>query len=185
MIIDTHAHYDDKQYDTDREFVLNDNLENGIELIINIGCGIESSKQTVALTQKYASIYGIIGFHPDGSEQITEEEFQELETMLSNPKIVAVGEIGLDYYWDKEHHEIQKDWFRRQIRLAKKYKKPICVHSRDAAQDTKDILEEMNASEVGGVIHCFSYGIDMAKEFVKMGFYLGIGGVITFKNGKK
>ena len=185
MIIDTHAHYDDEQFDEDRSSLLKELHQSGIERIVNIGCSLESGKRTIALTREFDFVYGALGFHPDSIKNVTEEQFSWLKEHVLEDKIVAVGEIGLDYYWDKEHCELQKEWFARQMDLARQVSKPIVVHSRDAAKDTLDVMKAEQAQTIGGVIHCFSYGIEMAREYLNMGYYLGIGGVVTFKNAKK
>lgn len=185
MIFETHAHYDDEAFLEDRDTLLESFTENNIEYVINIGASIESTKQTIALMEKYSFIYGALGVHPSDSAKLNEENFAWLKEQLSLEKAVAVGEIGLDYYWDKPDRSIQKHWFERQLLLAREVKKPVSIHSREAAQDTLEIMKSAKAEEVGGVIHCFSYGKEMAREFLNMDFHLGIGGVVTFSNAKK
>ena len=140
---------------------------------------------TVKLTEQYPFVYGAVGIHPDEVGDLSEEKIRILRRFCDLEKIVAVGEIGLDYYWDKEGHDIQKKWFVRQMDLAKETGLPIIVHSRDAAKDTMDIMKAERADNLKGVIHCYSYSKEQAKEYMNMGYYLGIGGVVTFKNGKK
>lgn len=183
-IIDTHAHYDDEQFDRDRENLLTILPEVGIELVVNVGASIESSKRTIGLTKTYAHVYGAVGVHPSSTEELNEENFQWLSQAARQEKIVAVGEIGLDYYYDGPERSIQKQWFVRQIELARHVGLPVIIHSREAAQDTYDIMKANRCEEIGGVIHCYSYSVEMAKRFLDMGFYLGIGGVVTFKNAK-
>lgn len=186
FIIDTHAHYDDEKFDEDREELLLSMRKNGIGIIVNSGASMDGVRQTVAFTEKYDFIYGTAGIHPNETEVLEDEKsYEELKAACMKEKIVAVGEIGLDYYWDEPDREIQKKHFIRQLGLAKEVKKPVVIHSRDAAADTLDIMKAEKAKELGGIIHCFSYGRDMAREYLDMGFYLGIGGVITFKNSKK
>lgn len=185
MIFESHAHYDDKAFDEDREALLSVMRENGIAYIVNVGASLESTKTTIALTRKYPFIYGAAGVHPNETGALNEENFAWLEQQCRQPKVAAVGEIGLDYYWDKPSHETQKKWFERQLDLARDVQKPVIIHSRDAAKDTYDIMTAKNASKIGGVIHCYSYSADMALDYVKMGFYIGIGGVVTFKNARK
>lgn len=184
MIFDTHAHYDDEAFDQDRETLLDSMKNRGVEYIVNIGADIASSKLTVGLLRRFPNVYGAIGVHPDSVGEITEEDFEWLKHAIYKPKIVAVGEIGLDYHWS-DAKELQKEWFIRQMELARAAGLPIVVHSRDAAADTLDVIRANKADEIGGIIHCFSYGKEMAKEYLDMGFYLGIGGVVTFKNAKK
>lgn len=185
MIFETHAHYDDEQFDEDREELLGSLPANGIELIVNIGASIETSKKTLELTKKYSHVYGAIGVHPNEVAELNEDKFEILKKMTLEPKIVAVGEIGLDYYWKEPEVSIQKDWFDRQMALAKELKLPMVIHSRDAAKDTIDMMAAAGAKDIGGVIHCYSYSLETAKIFLNMGFYLGIGGVVTFNNAKK
>lgn len=185
MIFETHAHYDDEAFLEDRDTLLESFTENNIEYVINIGASIESTKQTIALMEKYSFIYGALGVHPSDSAKLNEENFAWLKEQLSLEKAVAVGEIGLDYYWDEPDRSIQKHWFERQLLLAREVKKPVSIHSREAAQDTLEIMKSAKAEEVGGVIHCFSYGKEMAREFLNMDFHFGIGGVVTFSNAKK
>ena len=185
MIFESHAHYEDKKFDEDREKLLESMNENGISYIVNVGSSLATTKATLELIEKYDFMFGAVGVHPEESAELTEESFAWLKSVTARDKVVAVGEIGLDYYWDEPAREIQKKWFERQIALAREVKLPMIVHSRDAAQDTQEVLKAGYAQEVGGVIHCFSYGIEMAREYLDMGFYIGIGGVVTFKNAKK
>ena len=184
MIIDTHAHYDDEQFDTDRDELLNSMHDGGIGLIVNAGSTLDSWEKIRELTETYPFVYGAVGIHPDEVGSLTEEHMSEMERLLDLEKIVAVGEIGLDYYWDHESHDIQKKWFIRQLEIARKKGMPVIIHSREAAADTMDIICEY-ASGMQADIHCYSYSAEMAKEYVKMGYYIGIGGVVTFKNAKK
>ena len=185
MIFETHAHYDDEAFEADRESLLSSMPENGIGWIVNAGASLESTAAGVKLAEKYPFIYAAAGVHPNETAVLNEERFAWLREQCRHEKVIAVGEIGLDYYWDEPSHEIQKTWFARQLELAREVKKPVIIHPRDAAKDTFDMLTAHNASEIGGVIHCFSYSAQMAQEYVKMGFYIGVGGVVTFKNGKK
>ena len=184
MIFDTHAHYDDAQFDDDREQLLQAMRENGIGRIVNVSSDTDSWEKVVALADTYSFIYGAIGVHPDEVGQLIEEKFCQMEALLKRDKMIAVGEIGLDYYWDKEKRDLQKTWFIRQLELAGKLKKPVIIHSREAAADTMEIMKAY-ASKLCAVIHCYSYSAEMAKEYVKMGYYIGVGGVVTFKNAKK
>ena len=184
MIIDTHAHYDDEQFDEDREEILGKMQDAGIGMIMDAGSTILSWDKIVKLTEEYPFVYGAIGVHPDEVGNLDETQFARMERLLDKEKIKAVGEIGLDYYWDNEPHEVQQKWFIRQLELAGEVKKPVIIHSREAAADTMYIMKNY-AQGLGGVIHCYSYSREMAEEYVKMGFYIGIGGVVTFKNAKK
>lgn len=188
MIIDTHAHYDDEAFDTDRAELLCSMEKNGIGCIVNACAAIDGLQDTVALMEKYPFIYGAVGVHPDDAQQMTPEVLEKVRRLSHHEKAVAIGEIGLDYYWhkEKEEHRIQQDMFRAQLDIAREEKLPFMVHSRDAAEDTLNIVREyMKGGMYGGIIHCFSYGKEIAREYLNMGLYLGIGGVITFKNARK
>lgn len=185
MIFETHAHYDDEQFDTDRDELLNAFYENGIGYVVNVGASLKSTQTSIALAEQYPFVYAAAGVHPNETAELNESTFEWLRKQCLHTKVVAVGEIGLDYYWDEPSHEIQKYWFERQLVLAKEINKPVIIHSRDAAKDTYDILAAQDAGEIGGVIHCYSYSQELALMYVKMGFYIGVGGVVTFKNAKK
>ncbi|RFZ77012.1 TatD family deoxyribonuclease [Lacrimispora amygdalina] len=185
MIFDTHAHYDDEAFDEDREDLLGSLKSHGIEAVTNVGASIKTSKNTLELTEKYPYVYGAIGVHPNETAELDEDKLNWLKENSMRKKIVAIGEIGLDYYWEEPDHDTQKTWFIKQLNLAREVKLPVIIHSRDAAKDTLDIMKAEKAEDIGGVIHCFSYGKEMAREYLNMGFYLGIGGVLTFKNARK
>ncbi len=185
QIFDTHAHYDDEAFDEDREELLKSLPEHGITKVVNVGASLASCRRTINLMNRYEYIYGAIGIHPNETGELTEESFEWLRQQCRSEKCVAVGEIGLDFYWDEPEREIQKEWFVRQLNLAGEIKKPVIIHSRDAAKDTVDIMTAEKAGEIGGVIHCYSYTKETAKIFLDMGFFIGIGGVLTFKNARK
>lgn len=185
MIIDTHAHYDDRAFDDDRRQVLASLGEAGVEYVVNVGASLNSTAETIALAEEYPYIYAAVGVHPDEVGNLDDEKLEWLKSLTKHEKTVAVGEIGLDYYWDKAEHEVQKKWFAAQMGLAKEAGLPIIVHSREAAKDTLDVMKAERADELSGVIHCFSYSVEMAREYLNWGYYLGIGGVVTFKNAKK
>lgn len=185
MIFETHAHYDDEAFAEDREMLLAELPEKGIGRVVNIGASLTSCETTLKLMEKYPHIYGAIGIHPSETAELNEENFVQLKTWCMHEKCVAVGEIGLDYHWPEPERAIQKKWFIRQLELARELKLPVVIHSRDAAKDTVDIMKEQHAGELGGIIHCFSYTKETAEIFLDMGFYFGIGGVVTFKNAKK
>ena len=185
MIFDTHAHYDDSAFDDDREEIIDALSKSDVKKIVNVGANLATSRNSIELAHKYDFFYAAVGVHPDDAAEVNDEGIAKIRAMCDDKKVVAVGEIGLDYYWNKDNVEIQKDAFIRQIELAKEMKLPIIVHSREAAKDTMDILSEYAAGKVGGVVHCFSYSPEIALEAVKMGFYIGVGGVVTFKNAKK
>lgn len=184
-IFDTHAHYDDEAFDEDREELLGCLPENGIARVVNVGASLDSCKKTLALMNKYDFIYGAIGIHPSDTGELNEENFKWLREQCLHEKCVAVGEIGLDYYWDEPERPIQKKWFEKQLELAREINKPVIIHSREACKDTIDIMKAHKSEEIGGVVHCYSYTRETAKIFLDMGFYFGIGGVLTFKNAKK
>lgn len=185
MIFETHAHYDDKAFDEDREKLILSLKSNGIDTVINISSNLDSVKRTVELMEKYPFVYGAVGIHPSDTAELTEESFAWLSEQCRHRKTVAVGEIGLDYYWKEPEADIQKKWFERQLLLAQERNLPVSIHSREAAKDTLDMMKALHAEKTGGVIHCFSYGKEMAREFLNMGFFFGIGGVVTFQNAKK
>lgn len=184
MIIDTHAHYDDEQFDIDREELLSSMESGGIGAVINASATVRSWDKVLEFTKKYPFMYGMIGVHPDEIGELDEKKFARMTELVSEPKIVAVGEIGLDYYWDKESHGQQKEWFIRQLKLAREKSLPVNIHSREAAADTFDILKEYGKG-MKATIHCYSYSKEMALEYVKMGYLIGVGGVVTFKNARK
>ena len=208
MIIDTHVHYDDEAFDADREELIGSLQENNIGIVIDIGSTKESLPKIRSLMNRYDFVYGAMGLHPDEIGDLTDELLGEIREDMKNPKVLAVGEIGLDYYWNKEEQELQKAAFRKQINLALECGKPVVIHSREAAADTLEILREMygkgslwealhgsapaasgtasGPTERKGVMHCYSYSAELARIYTReLGFYLGIGGVVTFKNAKK
>lgn len=187
MIFETHAHYDDDRFDGDRDTLLASMPERGIKRIINVGASIASTKTTLALAEKYDFVYAAVGVHPSDVEDLNEETYQWLREQAAWEKTAAIGEIGLDYYWEKEPEvqERQRYWMKRQLELARETGLPVIIHSRDAAADTMEVMRQAHAEEIPGVIHCYSYSKELAQEFVKMGYYIGVGGVVTFKNAKK
>ena len=188
MIFESHAHYDDEAFDEDRETLLASMQENGIEYIINVGADLASTGRSIALAERYPFIYAAVGVHPDDAEIMTQDTLDEIRRLSHMEKMVAIGEIGLDYYWHKEEseHQRQQEMFRAQMDIAREEKLPFMIHSRDAAEDTLNIVRDyMKKDMSGGIIHCFSYSKEIAAEYLKMGLYLGIGGVLTFKNAKK
>ena len=189
MIFDTHAHYDDRAFAEDQEEILSSLPENGIGNIVNACASINSLKRILPLTEKYSYVWGAAGVHPDHAEEMTEETLEEVRRISRHDKIVAIGEIGLDYYWHKEpeNHLRQQEMFRAQMDIAMEEELPFMVHSRDAAEDTLKIVKEYMASNAmaGGILHCYSYGVEHAREYIKMGLYLGIGGVVTFNNARR
>ena len=180
MFIDTHCHIFSEYYD-DIDKVISECRDNNIDKIIVNGSNIKSNIEVMELANKYDIVYAAIGFHPTELDDFKEEYFRFLEENINNSKVVAIGEIGLDYHYDNTDKEEQIMVFRRQLDIADKYNKPIIVHSRDSIQDTYNILKQY---KVNGSIHCFSGSVEMAREFIKLGYKLGIGGIITYKNAK-
>lgn len=185
MIFETHAHYDDEAFNEDRDSLLASMTENGIGTIVNVTAEYGSIDKTYELSQKYDFVYGTVGVHPSDVEELDEEKLAKMYEMAKRDKVVAIGEIGLDYYWPEPDHEIQKKWFIKQLKMAKDLNMPVIIHSRDAASDTLEILKSDAAAGLRGIIHCYSYSKEMAVEFEKLGYYFGIGGVITFQNARK
>lgn len=210
MIFDTHAHYNDKQFDADRGKLLASMYEQNVGTIVNVGASFQDCKDGVALAKEYPFVYAAVGLHPDDVGELEAAEGSQpgttaspveqqagiaayvsnpvfcwlYETALQEEKVIAIGEIGLDYHWNVESHEVQEKWFRRQLDLAIELNLPVSIHSRDAAEDTLRILKEY-AGRVTAVMHCYSYSPELAAEYIKLGYYIGVGGVVTFKNGKK
>lgn len=183
-IFDTHAHYDDEAFDQDRDTLLHSLEAAGIGNVVNVAASVKSCRTTLELAESHPFIYGALGIHPNETAELMEQDMEWLKKASAHEKIVAIGEIGLDYYWNEPDREIQKTWFVRQLQVARETGLPVIIHSRDAARDTLDIMKAEREGITGGVIHCFSYGMEMAREYLNMGYYLGIGGVLTFKNAK-
>ena len=184
MLIDTHAHYDDAAFDEDRKQLISFLKEENI-IAIDAGASMKSTAKAVELALEYDNIYALAGVHPDDVADLSDDDMQQLIEYTGNSKVVGIGEIGLDYHWDDVPRDVQKKWFIKQLDIAKQTRMPVCIHSRDAAQDTLDIIRNYSDGLSGAVMHCYSYGVDLAKEYLKLGFFFGIGGVVTFKNGKK
>lgn len=184
-IFESHAHYDDDAFLEDRELLLGTMAEHGIGIIINVGASMDSTRQTLELASQYPFIYAAIGVHPSETGELTEADMDFLRQHASEDKVAAIGEIGLDYHWNEPERDIQKHWFIRQMQLAKEVGLPVIIHSRDAAKDTLDIMCAEHAEDLNGVVHCYSYSKEQAKDYLNMGYYFGIGGVITFQNAKK
>lgn len=186
MLFDSHAHLNDERFDEDREELINSLKAKGVDLVLNPGACIETSKSSVELANKYDFIYAAVGVHPHDVGEMTEDDIETLRKLaLENEKVKAIGEIGLDYYYDNSPREIQKEWFKRQIELANELKLPIIIHDRDAHGDTFEIIKNTKSPEIGCVLHCYSGNVELAKEYVKMGCYISIPGTVTFKNNKK
>ena len=180
LLVDSHAHLDGSQFNSDREATIQRATDNGISHILTVGCDLESSAASVALAHKYDNICAAVGIHPHDATQMSEQTLQQLRKLLAPPKVVALGEIGLDFYRDRSPRDIQRSAFRQQIRLAKEVGKPIIVHDRDAHEEVLQILMDENAAEVGGVLHCFSGDLLMARKCLELGFYLSFPGTISY-----
>ncbi len=184
MIFDTHAHYNDETFDRDREDLLTQMEPAGIAGIVNVGASWEDIKGAQKLADAYPFIFSAVGLHPDSVGILDDEHLEEMRELCGREKTVAVGEIGLDYHWGRENSGLQRDCFILQLNLAKECDLPVNIHSRNAAQETFDIIRENHAGTTGGIIHCFSSSAEMALSYVRLGYYIGIGGVVTFKNAR-
>lgn len=184
MIFDTHAHYDDESFDEDRDEVINNIKKNGVIGVLNCGASIEGSRKSVELSQKYDIFYAAVGVHPEHAEEFNDDVLKELRELAKFSKVKAIGEIGLDYYWEENPPKhIQKNTFRAQMKLAEELNLPVVIHDREAHGDTLEIMKEF--PQVKGIIHCFSGSVEFAKECLKLGYFIGFTGVITFKNARK
>ena len=184
MFVDSHAHIDDEKFDGDREEIIQAIRANGVEFFINVGADLTSSMNSIKLSEQYDFIYAAVGVHPHDAESMDETTIEVLRTLSKKEKVVAIGEIGLDYYYDNSPRDIQKERFLDQIRLAKELDLPIIVHTRDAAGDTMEIIKSEQDGSLRGVIHCYSGSVEQMKEYIDMGFYISLGGPVTFKNAK-
>lgn len=183
MYFESHAHYDDAVFDEDREELLLSFPDKGINYVIQSAASISSSKAGIELSKKFDFVYCAIGVHPHDVGKLDEDNFKDLKSLTREEKVVAIGEIGLDYYYNHAPRELQKLWFAKQMEWSKEANLPVIIHSREANQDTFDLIEKVKP--INGVIHCYSGSVEMAKEYTKRGFYIGIGGTSTFKNAKK
>lgn len=183
MYFDTHAHYDDKAFDEDRAELLASMGEGNVSLIVNPGIDLESSRTAIGFAEKHDFMYAAVGYHPEDIAKFSEDDYAEICTLAEHPKCVAIGEIGLDYYWDDTHKQEQKEIFKRQIELALKLNKPVIIHDREAHGDCFEIISQY--PELRGVFHCYSGSAEMAKELLKRGWYLGFDGPVTYKNARK
>jgi TatD DNase family protein len=185
MLIDTHAHLNVDAFNEDREEVIQRALDAGVSRIVNIGFNRETIPTSMELAEAYEFIYSAVGWHPQDAKDMRPEDLEWIEGLCSHKKVVAIGEIGLDYYWDTSPKEVQQQVFREQIRLARRLNKPIIIHNRDAHQDVVNILKEEKALEIGGIMHCYSGSWEIAKECLDMNFHISFGGPVTFKNAKQ
>ncbi|WP_404803490.1 TatD family hydrolase [Lysinibacillus sp. S1] len=184
MFIDTHVHLNADQYEEDLQEVIDRALEAKVERMVVIGFDRKTIERTMQLIEQYDFVYGVIGWHPVDAIDCTQQDLEWIEQLALHPKIVGIGETGLDYYWDKSPKDVQQELFRKQIQLAQKINLPIVIHNRDATGDVVQILREENAASVGGVMHCFSGSVETARECIAMNFMISLGGPVTFKNAR-
>ncbi|MDK0967947.1 TatD family hydrolase [Clostridium perfringens] len=183
-IFDTHAHYDSDSFDEDRENVIKELKENGVIGVLNCGSDLYGLRKSVELAKEFDMFYAAVGIHPENADEFNEDVVKEIKEFVKNEKVKAIGEIGLDYYWEENPpREVQKEVFRAQMKLADELNLPVVIHDRDAHKDTLEIMKEF--PNVIGVVHCFSGSVEFAKECIKLGYYIGFTGVLTFKNAKK
>ncbi|MFP7446973.1 TatD family hydrolase [Bacillus infantis] len=185
MLFDTHVHLNAEQFEEDLEEVIGRAQAEGVSHMVVVGFDRPTITKAMELAEAYDFIFACVGWHPVDAIDMTDEDLAWIEELAAHPKVVAIGEMGLDYHWDKSPKDVQKDVFRRQIRMAKKVKLPIVIHNRDATADVVEILREEGAGEVGGIMHCYSGSVEVAKECLDMNFYISLGGTVTFKNAKK
>lgn len=185
MLFDTHAHLEDERFDQDREQLIEELPEKGVAYVVNVGSTLETSRMSVELAARYPFIYAAVGVHPHEVSQMSSRDLATLEAMATGQKVVAIGEIGLDYYYDFSPRELQREWFAQQIDLAYSLGLPIIIHDREAHADVLDILKAKKDRIVGGVMHCYSGSWEMAKDFMDLGLYISLGGPVTFKNAKR
>jgi TatD DNase family protein len=185
MFIDSHAHLDDPRFDQDRDAVIEGLKENRIDIAVNIGADQESSLSTLELAKQHENIYAVVGVHPHTASELEEKGLDWLKELARDEKVVGIGEIGLDFYYDNSPRDIQRKWFKAQLALAKEMDLPVVIHTRDAAKETYDILKEAASDgKLNALMHCFSGSAEMAKGYVKLGFYIALGGAVTFKNAR-
>lgn len=182
MLFDTHVHLNARQYKEDRGEVIERAFAAGVNYMVVVGFDRETIPLAIEIAEQHETIYAAVGWHPVDAIDCTDEDLQWIEELSAHPKVVAIGEMGLDYHWDKSPVEIQKEVFRKQIQLAKKVRMPIIIHNREATEDIIEILQEENAAEVGGIMHCYSDSIDYVQACLDMNFYISLGGPVTFKN---
>lgn len=184
MLIDTHVHLNDEQYEQDIDQVIQRALDAGVERMVVVGFDRPTINRAMELAEKHSFIYAVVGWHPVDAIDCTEEDLNWIEELAAHPKVVGIGETGLDYHWDKSPKEVQQELFRKQIRLAQRVDLPIIIHNRDATADVVQILQEEEAGITGGIMHCFSGSVETAKQCMEMNFMISLGGPVTFKNAK-
>lgn len=184
MLIDSHVHLDDRRYNKDRDRIIKGLEADGVELIINIGADLQTSIASVSLAEKYDNVYAAVGVHPHSAKEVDESTIEILKTFADREKVLAIGEIGLDFHYDHSPRDVQRKWFRRQLELAKEVNLPVVIHSREADQEVFDIMKEAQDGSLRGVLHCYSGSVEMAREYIKLGFYLSLAGPVTFNNAR-
>lgn len=184
MFIDSHSHLDDDRFNEDRDILIKSLKENKVDIAINVGADLETSINSVKLADQYDNIYAVVGVHPHSASEVTEDTLNQFREMAKNKKVVAIGEIGLDFYYDNSPRDLQRKWFKEQLELAKELDLPVVIHSRDATKETFDTIKEAQDGTLRGVMHCFSGSVEMAMEYIKLGFYISLAGPVTFKNSR-
>lgn len=184
MLIDSHAHLDDRRFNKDRDKLIRSLKDDGVDMVINIGADLQSSIKSVSLAEEYDNIYAAIGIHPHSAKEMDGSTIEVLKSFANRDKVVAIGEIGLDFHYDNSPRDVQRKRFKEQLDLAKEVDLPVVIHSRDADQETFDILKEAQDGSLEGVIHCYSGSVEMAEEYIKLGFYISLAGPVTFNNAR-
>lgn len=184
LLIDSHAHLDDRRFNRDREELIASFKEDKLEAVINIGIDLETSKQSIDMAKRHEPIYATVGYHPHNAKELTDEILEELRVLAGEEEIVAIGEIGLDFHYDNSPRDVQKYWFKKQLELAKEVDLPVVIHSRDATEDTMEILKEAQDGSLRGVLHCYSGSVQTAREYIDLGFYISLAGPVTFNNAR-
>ena len=182
--IDSHAHLDDKRFDSDRDELIKSLYDNGIEVVLNPGADLKTSKNALLLAEKYSFIYAAVGCHPHDTKYMNDDTMNIFKEMAKSNKVIAIGEIGLDYYYDNSDRDTQRKWFREQIRLAKELDLPYIVHDRDAHEDILNIMKEEHYDGARGILHCYSGSVELSREFIKLGFYISLAGPVTFAKAR-
>ncbi len=182
--IDSHAHLDDKRFDSDRDELIKSLYDNGIEVVLNPGADLKTSKNALLLAEKYSFIYAAVGCHPHDTKYMNDDTMNIFKEMAKSNKVIAIGEIGLDYYYDNSDRDTQRKWFREQIRLAKELDLPYIVHDRDAHEDILNIMKQEHYDGARGILHCYSGSVELAREFIKLGFYISLAGPVTFAKAR-
>ncbi len=184
MLIDSHAHLDDKRFNRDRDALIKKLKDDGVEYVINNGADLQTSLASIKLAEKYDNIYATIGVHPHDTKDMDETTIEAFRQLSSHEKVVAIGEIGLDFHYDNSPRDVQRKWFREQLKLAKELDLPVTIHSREASQEVFDMIKEEQDGSLRGVMHCYSDSVELAKEYLKIGFYISLAGPVTFKNSR-